>query len=260
MTEETLTLALLQKDLQHLAREENLEGFGRMMDGLPERVGLIVLPETFNHGFITDGELRSEPHMGLSVEWMRRRAALHGALVCGTLATEDGGKLYNRFYFAFPDGEVEWYDKLHLFSLAGEDERFTAGSERKRVTFRGWRICPQVCYDVRFPEAARNHDGYDLLLYAASWPASRDPNWRTLLDARAIENQCYLGGCNRVGTDAQGILYRGSSKIVAPSGKTLAELPPEQEGVVLADLSYSRLQQVREKYPFLREACWERGC
>ncbi len=254
MTEETLTLALLQKDLQHLATQENLDGFGRMMDGLPERVGLIVLPEMFNHGFITTDELAPEPHMGACVEWMRQRAKQHDALVCGTLATEDGGRLYNRFYFAFPDGAVEWYDKMHLFSLAGETRLFTAGSEGKRVSYRGWKICPQVCYDLRFPETARNLDGYDLLLYPASWPASRDPNWRTLLDARAIENQCYLGGCNRVGTDVQGIPYRGSSKVVAPSGKTLAELPPEQEGVVLADLSYSRLQQQRAKYPFLREA------
>ncbi len=254
MVEEILTLALLQKDLVFGKREVNLQGFARLMEKLPERTGVILLPEMFNSGFITSDALQPEEHEGATVQWMLARAREYGALVCGTIAVKERDHIYNRFYFAHPDGRIDWYDKIHLFSLAGETTRFTAGQEKKRVSFRGWRICPQVCYDIRFPETARNHDGYDLLLYPASWPATRDHNWRTLLDARAIENQCYVGGCNRVGRDAQGISYRGSSKIIAPSGKILAELMPNAAGVILADLSYEELQRQRQKYPFLREA------
>ena len=254
MQQESLTIALLQRSLIDGNVEVNLRAFETMIGQLPAGVDVIMLPETFTTGFSAAFALHLESHLGRSVQWMQMHARERNALVCGTVAVSEGNQRFNRFYFAYPDGQVEWYDKRHLFAYAGEDAQFTPGRVQKIFTYLGWRICPQVCYDIRFPEWSRNFGQYDLLLYPASFPAARDYAWRTLLAARAIENQAYTAGCNRVGNDGLGASYRGSSQIIAPSGRILHQLDPNATGAVIGECSMEFLQAHRKKYPFLRDA------
>lgn len=250
---ERLVLALLQQTIVAGDRVENLRVYGDMLAALPEEVDVAVMPEMFATGFMLQGGMPMESHMGATAEWLLEWAERLGAMVCGTVAIEESGKVYNRFYFAKPDGRMDWYDKMHIFSFAGEDRVFSAGAQGARIEYKGWSICPQVCYDLRFPEGARNLDGYDVLLYSANFPEVRDFAWRSLLVARAIENQCYVGGCNRVGVDGKGAAHCGSSLVLSPSGEMVAELSQGKAGVVLAECSREELEGFRRRYPFLRD-------
>lgn len=247
----TLTVAIVQRDLTAKNHRENLAGFEMQLRDLPHDVDVILLPEMFPSGFIADTIDHVEPAEGPSRQWMKSVAKERNALVCGSIATQDGEKYYNRFYLMYPSGTAECYDKQHLFPLAEEEKIFTPGNTRVIVNYKGWRILPQVCYDLRFPETARNHNDYDLLLYTASWPAARSFAWNTLLKARAIENQCFLAACNRIGTDPQGITYQGNSMLLAPNGSTLGELPMHTAGIITATLKKQMLTDFRQKYPFL---------
>lgn len=252
--QERLRVALLQRNIISGSVEANYRGFEAMLAELPEGVDLVLLPEMFTTGFNPATLRQTEPHMGPTVQWMQAIAAERQILLCGTIPATEGDRLYNRFYFAWPDGKVDWYDKRHLFALAGEERHFTPGYEQKVFTYLGWRICPQVCYDIRFPEWSRNFGQYDLLLYPASFPAARDFSWTTLMTARAIENQAYTAGCNRTGLDDAGLSYRGSSQIIAPSGRIIGQLGANATGLVLGDCSMDYLQEHRARYPFLRDA------
>lgn len=219
-----------------------------------ETGGLIVLPEMFSTGFITmpAGEAESD---GASLGWMKAIAKKYGCAVAGSVATEDGGLFYNRFYFVKPDGTFVKYDKRHLFSFAGEDRRFTAGSEKVITEYNGVRFFLQICYDLRFPCFSRNilPNPYDAVIYVASWPSPRIGAWETLLKARAIENQCYAIGVNRVGKDPS-CQYNGHSSIVDPYGNASASCAEGVEEIVSADLDLDSLQAFRDKFPVLKDA------
>lgn len=184
---------------------------------------------------------------------MKRKAAERNCAIAGSVAVCENGNYYNRFYFVHPDGAVQHYDKKHLFTFGGEHKRFTAGTERVVVNFRGVRILLEVCYDLRFPVWARNLGDYDMILYVASWPTPRVDAWSALLRARAIENQCYVAGVNRMGVDPA-CEYSGGSAIIDPYGKTIAECPWSRESAVSADIDMEALQTFRKKFPVLDDA------
>ena len=195
----------------------------------------------------------AEPTDSGTLRWMRRYAQAHDCAVAGSVAVQENGRYYNRFYFVKPDGEVRSYDKKHLFTYGGEDKRFTAGRERVVVEFRGVRVLLQVCYDLRFPVWVRNRKDYDMILYVASWPTSRVEAWLALLRARAIENQCYVAGVNRVGTDPA-CEYCGGTLMIDPYGQTLAECERDKVCAVTAEVDMEQLEHFRRKFPVLEDA------
>ena len=216
---------------------------------------LIVLPETFTTGFSNDAVATAETMDGETVAWMRALAAELNAAVTGSIQLRDGEGVYNRLLFATPDGTVRPYDKRHLFRMAREQERYAAGHQRLVVEWRGWRICPLVCYDLRFPVFSRNRVDparqaleYDLLLYVANWPASRHEAWRTLLRARAMENLCYVVGVNRAGTDGNGHPYLGGSIATDPVGAAVADCGASPQAAQ-ATLSLEWLREFRRAFP-----------
>ena len=214
---------------------------------------LYVLPEMFSTGFCTNPEGIAESTESETLQWMKDKAATTDAAIAGSVAVTEDGKYYNRFYFVKPDGSVTHYDKKHLFTYGGEHLRFTAGEERVVVEWKGVRILLEVCYDLRFPVWARNRGDYDMILYVASWPTPRVSAWSALLVARAIENQCYVAGVNRVGTDPAGE-YCGGSVIIDPYGKTLAACEMNQECEASAEVDMDKLNAFREKFPVLNDA------
>ncbi|EGE28352.1 Nitrilase/cyanide hydratase and apolipoprotein N-acyltransferase [Salmonella enterica subsp. enterica serovar Dublin str. SD3246] len=185
---------------------------------------------------------------------MQAKARQTDALIAGSAALQTERGAVNRFLLVEPEGKVHLYDKRHLFRMADEHQHYAAGDKRIIVQWRGWRILPLICYDLRFPIWSRNRNDYDLALYVANWPAPRSLHWQTLLTARAIENQAYVAGCNRVGTDGNGLHYRGDSRIINPQGDIIATAEPHQATRIDADLSLVALQDYREKFPAWRDA------
>jgi len=214
---------------------------------------LYVLPETFTTGFLGETRETDEGMDGETVAWMRSLAAELDAGLAGSVAVMAQEGRRNRFVFASPSGELSIYDKRHLFSFAGEDRRYLPGERRVVFEYAGWRICPQICYDLRFPVWCRNRGDYDLLLFVANWPSRRVDAWDALLRARAIENQCYVVAVNRVGEDGNGLQFPGHSAIYDPLGA--AVIPPwDEEGCKSASLELERVAAVREELPFAAEA------
>jgi omega-amidase len=215
---------------------------------------LIVLPETFTTGFSNAAVATAEGPDGETSAWMRAMAREHDAAVTGSVQVRVGDAVYNRLLFATPDGDVRHYDKRHLFRMAREHETYASGRERLVVEFRGWHICPLVCYDLRFPVFSRNRVDaagaleYDLLLYVANWPQARHEVWRTLLRARAIENLCYVAGVNRTGIDGNGHPYAGGSAVIEPTGENDVECG-ERAGVTTTMIEMSALKEHRRRFP-----------
>ena len=214
---------------------------------------LAVFPETFTTGFLGDPDLPSEAMDGPTVDWLRRQSQLYDSALAGSAVITEGGKRYNRFLFATPDGEVRHYDKRHLFGYGGETERYSAGHHRVVWTYREWRICPQVCYDLRFPVWCRNRGDYDLLLFVANWPRGRVQHWISLLQARAIENQAWVVGVNRVGEDGKGVNYPGHSQVYDPLGVLTADLGEKEESRLLT-LDRGEVARNRATFPFQDDA------
>jgi omega-amidase len=214
---------------------------------------LLIFPETFTSGFLGDVEAAPETMEGTTLEWMRTLAAELGCVLCGSvaIATEQGR--VNRLLWVQPDGELQYYDKRHLFSFGGEDKRYVAGRERKVFHYRGWRICPQICYDLRFPAWCRNRDDYDVLLFVANWPEPRTPAWTALLRARAIENQCYVIGVNRSGRDPRGLEYIGASAVYDPLGETVLDLGAA-ECSKSTTIEQDKVRGIRSRLPFQQDA------
>jgi predicted amidohydrolase len=247
-----LRITLIQSNLHWENIPANLEMFSKKISSVGE-TDLIALPETFTTGFSMDPKF-AEPMNGMAVTWMKETVAKKNCAVCGSLMINDEGKFYNRFIWMKPDGEFLTYDKRHLFCISDEPKFFTAGRERLIVELNGWRICPLICYDLRFPVWARNHnEEYDVLLYVANWPERRRTAWTTLLPARAVENQAYVVGVNRVGIDEKGITHTGDSMVIDALGKILYS-KENDEDVFTVELNYDELQKVREQLPFLRDA------
>ena len=230
----------------------NVRRVDAMIDNAPE-ADLYILPEMFSTGFAADPEGMAESENGKTVEWMRRKAVAKDAAIAGSLAIRSGGRYFNRLYFVKPDGEVTTYDKRHLFSYAGENLHYTRGEERVIVEWRSVRIMLQVCYDLRFPVFSRNHGDYDMIIYVASWPTSRIKVWDTLLHARALENQCYVAGVNRVGRDPN-CEYCGNSLIISPYGEDLAVCGSGEESAKMAEIEMEMLRSFRKKFPVIDDA------
>jgi len=232
--------------------EANLRFFDGLLATLTGR-DLIVLPEMFTTGFAMEAAKSSLPEERV-IAWLREKAAAADAMIGGSVAIQTDSGAVNRFLLVEPDGTVHRYDKRHLFRMADEHHHYLAGDRREIILFRGWRVLPQICYDLRFPVFSRNRNDYDLALYVANWPEARAAHWQALLLARAIENQAYVAGCNRVGTDANGHRYSGDSRIISPQGEVLAAGEPHQPAVLDAELSLTALQQYRERFPAWRDA------
>ena len=230
---------------------ENIRRSDVAIDSQPG-ADLYVFPEMFSTGFCTIPEGIAEGD-GLTLQWMKAKAAQVDAAIAGSVAVKEDDRYFNRFYFVKPDGTVTYYDKKHLFTYGGEHERFTAGDKRVVVEFRGVRILLEVCYDLRFPIWSRNHGDYDMILYVASWPTVRVAAWKSLLVARAIENQCYVAGVNRVGNDPYNE-YSGGSMVIDPYGKIIASCEDRVEMTAEADVDMDMLEAFRAKFPVLNDA------
>jgi predicted amidohydrolase len=248
-----LKVTLLQTVIEWENPAANLRHYTELMAQIDGPTDLIILPEMFTTGFTMNPYSNAESMDGPGMRWLAEQSAERDAVITGSLVIEAAGKYYNRLIWMTPEGAYQTYDKRHLFAMAGEHKHYEAGEKRLVVEYKGWRICPMVCYDLRFPVWARNNDAYDLLIYTANWPEKRSYDWRTLLKARAIENQCYTIGVNRVGTDANGHRYNGDSCVIDPGWRyTLYEVE-EEEAVHTEILSAVHLQEVRQRLPFLQD-------
>lgn len=249
----TLNVAIVQADLHWHDPAANLQMFTDSIEALQKPADLIVLPEMFSTGFTMDAERQAEPMDGPSVTWLRDTASQFGIAVCGSLIIRDGTKYFNRFVVMRPNGDFECYDKRHLFRLADEHQHYSAGNRKIVFELNGWRICPMICYDLRFPVWSRNVEGYDLLLYVANWPSRRHLAWQTLVRARAIENQCYVAAVNRCGTDGNALPYLGGSAVVDYLGRDMLDLG-EQPGQGTVAIDKPQLVKFRDRFPFHRDA------
>lgn len=248
-----MKITLLQYDIVWKDALSNRQKVEDLMKSA-ERSDLYVLPEMFTSGFVISPEGSAE-HDGSTVKWMHAMAKEYDAAICGSMAVAEDGMFFNRMYFVQPDGKISHYDKRHLFAYGGENLHYTNGKEPVTVFFRGVRFLLQICYDLRFPVFSRNNTEklYDVALYVASWPASRLSVWRTLLHARAIENQCYVAGVNRVGKDETSE-YSGGTLIANAYGRTVAECPDNAEATVSYVLDMDALMAFRKKFPVLADA------
>ena len=211
---------------------------------------IIVFPEMFTTGFTMNAKLLAEDMNGQSVSWMLEMSERKNAVVCGSLIIKERSKVFNRFVWAQPDGQLSYYDKRHLFAMAGEDKVFNQGEKRVIVNCKGWDILLQVCYDLRFPVWSRNDSSYDICIYVANWPEARRFAWKHLLIARAIENQAYCIGLNRIGVDGIGITYKWDSMIVDPMGELVQERTWSTAKVITESLDYQKLSKIRASLPF----------
>lgn len=248
-----LRLTLLQENLLWHDPEGNRNALGKLIAAEAADSDLIALPETFTTGFTMEAERVAETPDGTTHRWLQETAGNLSTDICGSLIIEENGQRYNRLLWATASGEVHSYDKRHLFRMGGEFEKYTHGRERLIVNIGEWRICPMICYDLRFPVWSRNQGDYDLLLYVANWPESRMSAWQTLLPARAVENLCYVAGVNRTGKDGNGVACGGGSMIADYLGTKLAEAD-DQPAALHAELSMAKLQRYREKFPVWKDA------
>jgi len=269
-----LTITLIQPDLRWEDKTANLELLGTRIDAIAEKTHLVILPEMFSTGFSMRPEALAEPMNGPAVTWMKQMAARKKVILTGSLIIEEKGRYFNRLIWMLPNGQYGTYDKRHRFAYAGEHEQYTAGHKRLIASVNGWKVNLQVCYDLRFPVWSRQQlqeplelsaaphplppgtplePEYDLLVYVANWPERRSHAWKTLLQARAIENQAYVVGVNRVGDDGNNIYHSGDSMIVDPLGAVLYHAPKE-ESIFTCTLQQEKLEEVRTRFPFWQDA------
>lgn len=250
-----LNITLIQAELHWEDAERNLQHFDLKIQKIDSPTDIIILPEMFSTGFSMNSEKLAETLEGKSIEMMKKWALTKHCAICGSLIIKDSGKLYNRFIWVDDSGQTITYDKRHLFGLAGEDKFYSSGNKNVIVEWKGWKIMPQVCYDLRFPAWTRRttNQNYDLLIYVSNWPEKRSYAWETLLKARAIENQSYVAAVNRVGTDGNSILYSGNSVLINPLGKEMLKFRDFEEGLKTQKISLAELQKVRMQLPFFND-------
>lgn len=248
-----LNIAFIQGNLKWEDPEANRKLFSERINEISSEVDLIILPEMFTTGFSMKAKKLAEQTQGPTLDWMRAIAKEKDTAVTGSVIIGENGNFYNRLFFVFPDGSYKLYDKRHTFTLAKEDQTYTAGTKRLIVDYKGWKICPLICYDLRFPVWSRNTEDYDLLLYVANWPEKRVNAWDVLLTARAIENMSFCVGVNRTGEDGDGYVYNGHSAAYDLLGKPLTRV--NREGEFTAELSLDResLYETRNKLKFLQD-------
>lgn len=246
---------MIQSHITWEDRDENLGYYGELLRRVSGRTDIAVLPETFTTGYSMDVERLADTMDGPTISAVKGWASKYRMAVAGSFIVKDGDHYFNRAFFITPEGEEHYYDKRHLFRMAGEDARFTAGNERPVFSYKGWNVCLQVCYDLRFPVWSRNRGNeYDLLIYVANWPETRKRAWKTLLAARALENMAYVCGVNRVGIDGKGFVYRGDSMVFSPKGKKLADAGKREEITRTCTLSRADLDELRTKFPAWKDA------
>ena len=259
-----LNITFLQSELHWENIDKNLEMFSGKITAIKGITDLIVLPEMFTTGFTMNAKKLAEKMKGRTFSWMAQKAKEKQCVITGSFIVEENGKYFNRLIWMRPDGTYDMYDKRHLFRLANEQDHYTAGDKRIIVELKGWRICPLVCFDLRFPVWSRNkrvavgkvalgsgstQPEYDLLIYIANWPERRSHPWKTLLLARAIENQCYVVGLNRVGNDGNNVYHSGDSAVVNPKGEIISKIKTKEETTETVKLSYKELEEFRKTFP-----------
>lgn len=250
----SLKITLVQTELEWENAPANFREFNKILRGIRKnKTDIILLPEMFTTGFTMNAKKVAEKMNGASVQWMRELAAKKNAAVCGSLVIEDKKKFYNRLVWMRPDGTYEYYDKRHLFRMANEHQTYSSGKKKLIVQWKGWRICPLVCYDLRFPVWSRNTGDYDLLLYVANWPERRRFAWSQLLIARAIENQCFVAGLNRVGADGKNITYSGDSVVLDPFGEKISNIKPSKVQIETIKLDPKTLLDARKHFPVMMD-------
>ena len=248
-----ISIAGIQADLVWEKIDQNLIKFDQLIDQITDGVDIILLPEMFTTGFSMEPASLAEKMNGKTVTWMLKKAKEKRAVICGSIIIEQEGKYFNRLLWVKPDGKIEQYNKRHLFRLANEQKEYEAGKERKIVDYKGWKFLLNICYDLRFPVWSRNQKDYDVLIFLANWPALRNHAWQTLLLARAIENQAYCLGINRIGKDGKGMDHIGNSAIIDYTGKSLVE-KQNKEAIIKYTFEKKDLLEFRQKYPFFMDA------
>ncbi|PCJ89675.1 MAG: nitrilase family protein [Flavobacteriales bacterium] len=264
---QNLTVTIIQTPLHWESIDQNLEMFSIKLAQITEQTNLIVLPEMFTTGFSMNSEKLAEGMEGKSMQWIAEKAKEKNCVITGSLIIKENGYYYNRLIWMRSDGTYEAYDKRHLFRFANENDHYSAGEKRLIVDLNGWKICPLICYDLRFPVWSRNVDlipqlphlktkeeeqrrsAYDCLLYIANWPEPRRTAWQTLLQARAHENQCYVIGVNRIGKDGNGISYSGDSAVIDAKGNVISKTKTCEESIETVELNWRKLEDFRKKFP-----------
>jgi omega-amidase len=251
-----LKVTLIQSNLHWENIELNLEMFTKKISMISGDTDLIILPEMFTTGFSMQAEKFAEPMNGRTVSWMREKAAEKKCVITGSFICTENGNYYNRLVWMRPDGTLSVYDKRHLFSMGDENKYYSQGNKKIIEEINGWKICPLICYDLRFPVWARNTEAsnYDLLIYIANWPERRSYPWKTLLPARAIENQCYVAGLNRIGNDGNEIHHSGDSAVINAKGEIISKIPAHEEAIETILLDYEELSEFRKIFPVLKDA------
>lgn len=252
---ENLKITLFQAYLFWENIDKNLQNITLRLTGIREKTDLIILPEMFNTGFTMNAENLAEPMNGKTMQWMTKTSKQYNCVVTGSLIITENDKFYNRLIWMRPDGTYECYDKRHLFTLAKEHQTYTAGKKKLIVDLKGWKICPMVCYDLRFPVWLRNigKETYDLLIIVANWPERRALHWRTLIPARAVENQAYVIGLNRVGHDGNQVYHSGDSTCISPNGDVVY-YKRDEEDVYTFTMVADEIEKTRRALPFLKDA------
>lgn len=259
-----LTITLIQPDLYWENKQANLDMLSKKIEGIDEKTEVIILPEMFSTGFSMRPEIFAEKMNGDTIQWMKKISSAKKNILTGSIIIEEESKYFNRLIWMLPNGEYGFYDKRHLFAFGNEHQHYHAGSKRLIAQAKGWKINLQVCYDLRFPVWARQslvslkeeqqiRPEYDLLIYVANWPERRNIAWKTLLQARAIENQCYVVGVNRVGEDGNKIYHSGDSMVIDPLGEILYH-KADEEDIFTFTLKKEKINEVRERFPFWKDA------
>jgi len=254
MPSDTLNITLLQSDIVWEDKQANFAQYESQLASIKERKEVVVLPEMFTTGFSMQPERFAETMEGETIEWMRQMAATYRCIITGSVMIKEEERYYNRLVWMQPNGQYYHYDKRHLFAFANEDQHYTAGEKKLILQVNGWRICPVICYDLRFPVWLRNQEeAYDILIVVANWPARRAHAWRSLLVARAIENMSYVVGVNRVGNDGKEVYHNGNSAVFNPLGEVLWE-HTDEVAIKTITLEKSMLAATRAQFPFLKDA------
>ncbi len=243
----SIRIAGLNLDIIWKNKEANFQLIEQELSSV--KADLFLLPEMFSTGFCMEADEVADRNLE-TLTWMKSFAKRKNSAVAGSVSVEENGKFYNRFYFVFPDESFEYYDKRHLFSYSGEDKIYTAGTNRKIIDYKGFKILLQVCFDLRFPVFSRNQNDYDAVLYVANWPKSRVEAWKSLLKARSIENQAFLFGLNRIGIDGYNLEYEESSLVYFPDGREISE---RKNNLIITEWNLQELKEYRNKFPFLNE-------
>ena len=246
----TLKVSIIQSRIQWENKPANLDNFAHKIRSIGKGSDLIILPEMFTTGFSMNARGLAEPMEGKTIKWLKEQAASQNAVITGSFIATENGSFFNRLVWMQPDGQYLTYDKRHLFTLAKEEQTYTAGKVKQIFNYKGWSICPQICYDLRFPVWSRNVEDYDLLFYVANFPAKRRDAWKALLKARAIENQVYTIGVNMVDVDGNDIYYSGDSSVIDYNGEILYQVAHIEDCFTIK-LSRQKQEHFRSKLQFL---------